>query len=182
MRDGYSPRRDSLMANGGEMNNLNLLISHYQRPRNWGSFHHKTERVLTGISRSDGYNDFLALQFQWATLPCSECSATGKAPNAAYGSSDIEYVNCSFCRASGFYYYVQAIRHVSVGCGWLISLASWFSEYARLGRVEDLLALHETDIVNLSGLPWIAHNCAGLIREATLDALSAGFKCLIDLA
>src|SRR3972149_10132913 len=116
------------------MDNLDSLLDHYQRPRNWGSFPDRTERVLTGIDKLECYNDFLALQFQWAMLPCSGCSGTRKVPDAASGSCDIEFVNCANCHASGSYYRIEAVRHVSVGCGWLIAVSSWFSEYAECKR------------------------------------------------
>src|SRR3989344_582393 len=111
------------------MSKLDLLIGHHRRPKNWGSFPDKEVRVLTGITRDARHNDFLALQFKWATLPCPECSATGKAPNSAYGSSNIELVNCSACHTFGYYHYIEAVRNVSVGCGWLIAVASSFSAY-----------------------------------------------------
>ena len=160
------------------MANIDDLLPYYQKPRNWGSFEGKESRVLIGIAKSDQYNDFLALEFKWAMLPCPECSGTGKAPNSAYGSSDIEFVNCSFCQAFGSYYYIEAVHHVSVGCGWLIAAASWFSEYVECKRVEEVMALKEEDLIRLSGLPYVGEHCASLIREATLDALILGFRCL----
>ncbi len=160
-----------------------LLLEHYRQPHNWGSVPDKeVPQYLIGITKKEADNDFLALSFKWAMLPCPECSGTGKVPNSACGSSDIEFVNCSFCHTFGSYYYIESVRHVSVGCGWLIASSSWFSEYAECKRVEELMALKEEGLIKLSGLPWVAHHCAELIREATLDALNRGFKCLVSPA
>ncbi|MDO8466788.1 MAG: iron-sulfur cluster assembly scaffold protein [bacterium] len=162
------------------MANIDALIAHYQRPKNWGSFPDGTERVLTGIDKVECYNDFLALQFKWAMLPCPECSGAGKVPNAASDSEDIEFVNCANCHEFGTRYYIEAVRHVSVGCGWLIAVASWFSEYAECRRVEEIMKLTVDDIINLSGLPWAGAHCASLVRGAIRDALDPGFSCLKD--
>ncbi len=159
-----------------------LLLEHYRKPRNWGSFPDREARILTGIAKKELYNDFLALSFKWEMLPCLECSATGKAPNSAYGSSDVEFVNCSFCLAFGSCYYIEAVKHVSIGCSWLIAASSWFSGYVEHKRVEEILSLKEADLMRLSGLPRAREHCAALMREAIFDALDRGFHCLIDPA
>ncbi len=162
------------------MSDTEDLIRHHQQPKNWGSFPDKTERVIHGNSHLDLYNDTLCLSFKWSMLPCPECSGTGKAPNSAYGSSDIEFVNCSACRTFGSLYYVEAVRHISVGCTWLIAASSWFSEYAAGKRVEEIMRLTREDIISLSGLPWAGEHCAILIMEAIADGLGRGFGCLIS--
>ncbi|TSC82327.1 MAG: hypothetical protein G01um101419_598 [Parcubacteria group bacterium Gr01-1014_19] len=156
------------------------LLRHYQQPKNWGSFPEKTKSVLIGQDRSELYNDFLSLSFRWAMLPCPECFGAGKAANSAYGSSDIEFVNCSACHTFGSIYYIEAVHHVSVGCGWLIASSSWFSEYAECRRVEEIMKLKVDDIINLSGLPWAGAHCASLIVGAIKDAFELGFSCLKD--
>ncbi|MEK7640759.1 MAG: iron-sulfur cluster assembly scaffold protein [Patescibacteria group bacterium] len=162
------------------MSSYEELAGHCRQPKNWGSFPDRTERVLTGASNLELYSDQLYLQFKWATLLCPECFGTGKAANSAYGSSDIEFVNCSACRTFGSLYYIEAVHHVSVGCVWLIGASSWFSEYAECKRVEEIMQLTVDDIINLSGLPWAGAHCASLIKGATNDALYRGFSCLVS--
>jgi NifU-like protein involved in Fe-S cluster formation len=166
------------------MDNTDALVLHYQNPKNPGKFFSSEQelRVLTGESHLELYNDSLSLKFKWVLLPCPQCSTTGKVPNAASGGSDIEFVNCSYCLAFGSYYYIESVRYLSKGCGWLMASASWFSEYAECQLVSDVLALKEEDVIRLSGLPWAAHHCALLIREATLGAFRQGFSCFIDPA
>lgn len=164
------------------MTNVDKLLDHYQRQRNRGSFAWDATRILTGRAQNELYNDLLQVHFQWAMLPCPDCGTTGKTPSAASGSSDIEFVNCEFCRSFGSVYLISDARHISTGCVWLMAAADWFTEYIKGRSVIEIAALREDDFIALSGLPWVGHHCAGLVRETTLDALKHGFTCLIDPA
>ncbi len=156
------------------------LIDHYQRPRNWGSFHHREKGlIMTGIDECLPYRDFFGIQFKIATVNCPVCKTSGKIPSAASGSEDIEFINCESCTGWGTHWIIEDVRHITVGCGWLIAVGSWLSEYLKDRRVEEALALRDEEIMDTLQLPWATIHCSTIAWRAIRDALLPGFECLM---
>lgn len=158
------------------------LIDHYQRPRNWGSFpYQKKGLILTGIDKCLPYHDFFGIQFKIAVVDCPLCKTSGKMPSAASDSEDIEFVNCDSCSSWGVHWIVEDVRHITVGCGWLIAVGSWLSEHLKHMRVEEVLALKDEEIWDKLQLPWAAIHCSTIAWRAIRDALLPGFECFDPL-
>lgn len=151
------------------------LVDHYQNPRNRGSFYDNNNFYLIGQAEGKPYNDFLSMSFEIFRSDCSVCQATGKVPSAVSDSCDIEFVNCSHCY-DGAHWVIGEIRHVSIGCGFIVAIASWLSEYLNGQSVKEVLAnITRGCIIERLGLPRAAYHCASVAEAAIRDAFEMGF-------
>lgn len=151
------------------------LTDHYQNPRNRGSFYGNKNFYLIGQAEGKPYNDFLSMSFEIFRSDCPVCQATGKVPNAASDSCDIEFVNCDHCYA-GAHWVIGEIRHVSDGCGFIVAIASWLSDHLKGQPVKEVLATVTRDyVIDRLGLPRAARHCASMAEAAILDAFELGF-------